>query len=78
MKDKNRTSVEVPAKMAAVNDARDPHDVNDAIENAMELGRSILVPCSLTSDTAAARGTRPYLTAKAPSGPLPDPVAGSS
>src|SRR5438132_1137108 len=44
----------------------------------MMLRRPILVPCSLTSETLREGGTKPYLTAKAPSGPLADPVAGSS
>src|ERR1700730_16389528 len=43
-----------------------------------KLWRPILVPCSLTIETCAARGTMPYLTAKAPRGPLAEPVAGSS
>src|SRR5260370_29115061 len=44
----------------------------------MVLWRPILVPCSLIIETFGERGTNPYLTAKAPSGPLADPVAGSS
>jgi len=37
----------------------------------MKLCRPIFVPCSLTMDPDAARFTNPYLTANAPSGPLP-------
>src|SRR5712692_4428995 len=44
----------------------------------MVLLRPILVPCSLVIDTLRECGKSPYLTAKAPRGPLPDPVAGSS
>src|SRR5260370_4222541 len=44
----------------------------------MVLWRRILVPFSLMIETLLERGTSPYLTAKPPSGPLADPVAGSS
>src|SRR5260370_5920057 len=42
------------------------------------LWRPILVPCSLMIETLRERGTRPYCTAKAPSGPPAHPLAGSS
>src|SRR5260370_5188023 len=44
----------------------------------MVLWRPILVPCSLMIETFRERGTSPYLTAKAPRGPLAGPVAGAS
>src|SRR5258708_9501221 len=44
----------------------------------IRLWRPIFVPCSLVIDTLGERGTSPYFTANAPSGPLADPVAGSS
>src|SRR5260370_23140176 len=44
----------------------------------MMLWRPILVPCSLMIETLRERGTRPYCTAKAPSGPPAHPLARSS